>query len=65
MALGLAIPLAGFHWRTWRSNSKLMAKMDRLLNHWHVEHEILVDDYCERKGMKRDDLPTRHNGGLH
>jgi len=24
-----------------------------------LEHEILVRDYCERKGMKRDDLITR------
>lgn len=26
-----------------------------------TEHEILVRDYCERKGIKLSDLPTRLN----
>lgn len=64
LALGIVIPLAGFHWRTWRSNSRFSRKLDKLLHHWAVEHEILIDEYCERKGITRDDLPTRHNGAL-
>lgn len=48
------VPLVGFHWRTWW-------KIDRLLKRIGVEHEILIDDYCERKEMDREDLPTRHN----
>ncbi len=24
-----------------------------------MEHEMLIDDYCERKGIKRKDLITR------
>jgi hypothetical protein len=39
----------------------LAIKIDRL----KVEHEMLIDFYCEEKGIKRADLPTRHiNGGL-
>ena len=62
--IGVVIPLAGFHYRTWQSHARLQRKIDRLLDHWHIEHEILIDEYCERKGIKRSDLPTRHNGAL-
>lgn len=27
-----------------------------------IEHEILVQDYCDRKGIKLNSLPTRTGG---
>lgn len=29
------------------------------LEGFEMEHEMLIDDYCERKGLKRTDLLTR------
>jgi hypothetical protein len=36
------------------------AAMYRQWHRWSVEHEILIDDYCDRKHIEREDLPTRH-----
>lgn len=39
-----------------------MARIERKLNYFLVEHEMLVGDYAERKGVKPSDLPTRSKG---
>lgn len=48
--LGVALALFGLWLR-------LLDLFGRLL----VEHEIVLEDYCERKGIKRSQLPTRGN----
>ena len=35
------------------------SKLDRTMERFLVEHEILVGDYCTRHKLKTDDLPTR------
>ena len=43
-----------------------MRRLKRLEKHFetlakfHVEHEMLIDFYCEHKHISRRDLPTRH-----
>jgi hypothetical protein len=34
-------------------------RMDRRITVWMIEHEMLISDYAERKGLRIDDLPTR------
>ena len=34
-------------------------RVDSMLKFFAIEHEILIDDHCERKGVKKEDLPTR------
>ena len=54
IVVSLLAPLLGVIAYQW----KIHAKMTKLL----VEHEILVDFMCKQNGIKREDLPTRHNG---
>ena len=42
---------------------RLSFLLNKALNRWNIEHEMLVQDYCQRSGIKREDLPTRHAGG--
>lgn len=40
-------------------------KVEKWLNTLKVEHEILIQDYLKRHGLKSYDLPTRsRKGGL-
>jgi hypothetical protein len=39
-------------------------RMDRLAAKFLVEHEILISDYCDRLGIKVENLPTRMKGLL-
>jgi hypothetical protein len=39
-------------------------RVERRLNRFLVEHEMLVDDYCRRHGSKVRDLPTRSRSVL-
>jgi hypothetical protein len=34
-------------------------KVQKWLDHFSIEHEILIRDYCERHDLKVTDLPTR------
>ena len=34
-------------------------RVEQLLNWFILEHEVLVLDYCERKGIEINQLPTR------
>ena len=40
----------------------LLFKIQQFHNTLLIEHEILVTDYCERKGIKKHELPTRVGG---
>lgn len=42
--------------------SKVRKEVRRLAK-FEIEHEMLVDMYCDHKGIKRGDLPTRHTNG--
>ena len=37
-------------------------RLDRLLSKYLVEHEILINWYCESHGISPKDLPTRTRG---
>ena len=47
-----------FLWRIARSLRHTNAIMEKFL----IEHEVLIGDYCERKGIKPESLPTRLKG---
>lgn len=47
-----------FLWRIAHSLRRTNSIMEKFL----IEHEILVGDYCERKGIDLDKLPTRLKG---
>jgi hypothetical protein len=34
-------------------------KFDRILTFFTIEHEMLIEDYCERKGIDLSSMPTR------
>lgn len=36
----------------------------RRLDRYAMEHELLIDDYCERKGIEKIDLITRQKTGI-
>lgn len=46
---------------------KRIITLTKTLDRLAVEHEQLIDFMCQEKGIKREDLPTRHktvfNGG--
>lgn len=39
-------------------------RLESLISRFGIEHEILIRDYCERKGIRLGDLPTRFRRGL-
>lgn len=47
-----------FLWRIATKLSRTNAIMEKFL----IEHEILITDYAERKGIKVNELPTRLKG---
>lgn len=51
-------PVLGSLWKVVNVIRRVERKFDRLM----VEHEMLVVDYCDRKGIKLGDLPTRTSG---
>lgn len=36
-----------------------LARIERKLNYFLVEHEMLIADFAERRGVEPKDLPTR------
>lgn len=36
-----------------------IGRTEALLSWFIAEHEMLIDDYCERKGIKKDKLMSR------
>ena len=40
-----------------------LVRLDRRLSMWLVEHEMIVSDYAERKGIPVSELPTRRKAG--
>lgn len=49
--LAVLVTLLGLIWR-----------VERAYNLYSIEHEILMADYCERKGIDLRRLPTRSKG---
>jgi hypothetical protein len=47
-------------WRSKRMHRENKEMLGKLLSRLVIEHEMLVEEYCERNGLKREDLPTRH-----
>jgi len=45
-----------------RRHRRLQKKIEALAK-FHVEHEMLIDFFCEMSGRNRSDLPTRHTNG--
>lgn len=39
---------------------KLHRENKRMLSKLLIEHEMIIEDYCERRGINREDLITRH-----
>lgn len=39
---------------------EIQREVEGMFNRYIVEHEIIIDDYCKRLGITREDLPTRH-----
>ena len=37
----------------------MVTRINKLLDRFFVEHEMLIKDYCDRTGQKSVDLPTR------
>ena len=37
-------------------------RMERLVEKFLIEHEILIADYCKRMGIDASELPTRIKG---
>jgi hypothetical protein len=50
-------------WRTKKMHKENQQMLGKLI----IEHEMIIEDYCDRKGIEREALPTRHpnvlNGG--
>jgi hypothetical protein len=40
----------------------LWRRIETLLAKFMIEHELLVRDYCQRKGIALEDIPTRLKG---
>jgi hypothetical protein len=40
-------------------------RVSKWLDHFSIEHEILIRDYCERHDLRVNDLPTRFRTGGH
>jgi hypothetical protein len=52
LLLAIAGPLVGI--LAW------LIRIDRRLNSWMIEHEMLIRDFADRKGYKVEELPTRN-----
>lgn len=39
--------------------SQISTHVQKTFDYFAIEHELIVIDYCERKGIKLNDLPTR------
>jgi len=37
-------------------------RLDRRLQRWMVEHEVLMDWFCKEHGVEKRNLPTRSKG---
>lgn len=51
VTIGQIMVMASFVGMVWR--------VEKLLAWFLVEHEMLISDYCDRKGFKVGQLPTR------
>ena len=40
----------------------LWQRIEVLLSKFMIEHELLIRDYCERKHIKLEEIPTRLQG---
>lgn len=43
-----------------RRTKKMHLENKEMLGKLIIEHEMIIEDYCERKGIDRESLPTRH-----
>lgn len=53
--LGIILSVLGFVWRL----SGYLYALNRFHESLLLEHEILIDDYCDRKGIDKSRLVTR------
>lgn len=63
-ALAAIISVAVGYWKMHIKMNNLAKTITEQKTRFAVEHEILIDFYCDKTGIDRSDLPTRHNGVL-
>lgn len=56
--IGSAIVVCGFLARI----AQRLKKTNDIMEKFMMEHEMLVDEYCERRGITKEQLPTRMRG---
>jgi len=59
--LGSLITLVTIIGAIWRME-RFLFSIQKLMQTFSFEHEILIRDYCERHHIDLESLPTRHEG---